>query len=61
MPVPEPVWAISVAAAALLTGKEGVVRLAMDWNMNVKFTLQQAMKAQKGIEVQVYSFFNLCA
>ena len=26
----------------------------------VKFTLEQAMKAQRRVDVQLYSFFNLC-
>jgi len=29
--------------------------------VKVKFTLDQAMKAQRGIDVQLYSFFNLDA
>jgi hypothetical protein len=29
--------------------------------MKVKFTLEQAMKAQRGLEVWLYSFFNLGA
>jgi hypothetical protein len=27
--------------------------------VKVKFTLEQATKAQRGVEVQLYSFFNL--
>ena len=28
---------------------------------NVKFTLEQAMKLQRGSRVELYTFFNLCA
>jgi hypothetical protein len=31
------------------------------YSINVKFTLEQAMKAQRGVEVQLYSYFTLDA
>jgi len=30
-------------------------------NVKVKFTLEQATKAQRGVEIELYSFFNIGA
>jgi len=64
VPAPEPVWVfwrgeISLAAAALLTGKELIMHIVMDWNINVNFTLQQATKTQRRGTALI--FFNLGA
>jgi hypothetical protein len=63
-PAPQPVWVIwrgeiSLTAAALLTGRELVLRVVMDWHINVTFTLQQSTKAQRGDSGTAVLFFNL--
>jgi hypothetical protein len=61
---PEPFWVfwggeISFATLPLLTWKVLVMHVAMDWHINVNFSLQQVTKAHRQVEVKFYFFFNL--
>jgi hypothetical protein len=38
-----------------------LVAISRELSRKVKFTLAQAMKTQRGVKVQLYSFFNLGA
>jgi hypothetical protein len=44
-----------------VTGADGIISKADSRSGKIKFTLEQAKKAQRGADVQLNSFFNLGA